>query len=85
MFLVPFVAAQLWLALFPVSLILLPPAPPFFMAKEVNLAKVKHFIMQAAAALVESLCQAFVADRDKAKQLFPYIFAFLPPKAAFFF
>lgn len=55
------------------------------MAKDVNLAKVKHFVTQAAAILAESLCQASVAKRDKGKQLFPYVFASLPPRAAFCF
>ena len=39
------------------------------MAKKVNLAKVKHFIAQAAAALA-SPCQAFVAERGKGETTF---------------
>ena len=37
-----------------------PHSPPLFMAKKVNLAKVKHFIAQAAAAFAGSPCQASV-------------------------
>ena len=37
-----------------------PHSPPLFMAKKVNLAKVKHFIAQAAAAFAGSPCQSSV-------------------------
>lgn len=51
-----------------------PPPPPtpaylFLWLRRLTLAKVKHFIAQAAAALV-SPCQAFVAERDKGETTF---------------
>ena len=60
---------QLWLGLFPVSLIFVPIPLPVFMAKKVNLAKVKHFIAQAATAFAGSPCQASVKKETRGSNL----------------
>lgn len=58
--------------------------PPALLAKGVNLAKVKHFVTQAAATLVATV-SGLCSKRNEAKQLFPYILSLLSPKATFYF